>query len=260
MPSLPIRQPVHGETLRACALLLGFVSGCFSSVSNAETVGINCAAELDAAVALASNPDNEPGELSARFASLESACPDFAQIAHNQGVLEARQDHWQQAIAHFERALQKDERAADTHRHLQQIFEHRAAGAYAKALGTSIDVPAPTLQLQDSGKHNSDRLQQYPEHPQLRNVATIEYELYAWWQSQQNLQGIREHYVSDYDMEAIEQARQQHLQRQWSTLKREIAFTTNDSVVVLSDSVGAYAMLLMRLEGNRWKIYQETSL
>ena len=255
---LPICQPDHGELLRACTLLLGFA--CFSSASSAETVSVNCAAELDAAVALASNPDNQPEDLSARFAALESACPEFAQIAHNQGVLKARQNQWPQAIVHFERALQKDARAADTHRHLQQIFEHRAAEAYAKALGTPINTPAPTMQLQDSGKHNSDRLQQYPEHPQLRNVATIEYELYAWWQSQQNLQGIREHYVSDYDMEVIEQARQQHLRRQWPTLKREIAFTANDSVVVLSDSAGAYAMLLMRLEGNRWKIYQETSL
>ena len=257
---LPICRPVKSETLRAFALLLGFALGFFSSAGSAETVSVNCAAELDAAVALASNPDNNPGKLTARFASLESACPEFAQIAHNQGVLEAQQDHWQLAISHFERALQKDERAADTYRHLQQIFERRAAEAYAKALGTAINVPKPTMQLQDSGKHNSDLLQQYPEHPQLRNVATIEYELYAWWQSKQDLQSIRDYYVADYEMEAIEQARQRHLQRQWSTLKREIAFTTEDSVVVLSDSAGAYAMLLMRLEGNRWKIYQETSL
>lgn len=265
----PMCQPFQGATRLASGLSLAAAIVFSSGASNAESAigiaDINCAAELDATVTLATNPDHKLDSLTARFASLEKACPDFAQIAHNQGVLAARQSRWPQAIAHFERALQKDERAADTHRHLQQIFEHRAANAYAKALDTAAQIPAPVMQLQDSGKRNSDGNQQFPEHQRLRNVATLEYELYAWWNSLKDWNGISEHYISEhyvdgYNVNAIKLARQQHLARQWPTLKREIAFTHNDAVVVLSDSTGAYALLLMRLEGSRWKVYQETSL
>ncbi len=221
---------------------------------------INCAAELDAAVSLASNTDYDAAALQRRFANLEARCTHFAQLAHNQGVLAARDNQWPQAIVHFERALEKDSRAAATHQHLKQIFEYRAAQAYARALDTPLQAPAPELQLQDSGKHNADVLQtQLPFH-ELRNITTIEYELFAWWQAHKNWIGIHAHYVDDYNIDAIKLSRQSYINKRWPDTKREIAFTANDAVVVLSDSIQAHTLLLMRLVGTRWKIYQETNL
>ncbi len=221
---------------------------------------INCAAELDSAVTMASNTDYDKHALQARFVNLESVCPDFAQLAHNQGVLAATDNQWPQAIAHFERALKKDKRAADTHRHLKQIFEYRAAQAYARALDTPLKALPPELTLQDSGKHNAEVFQNQTPFNELRDIATIEYELFAWWQAHQNWTGIRAHYVDNYNIEAIKLARQDHLSRQWPDTRREIAFTANDAVIVLSDSTQAHTLLLMRLVGTRWKIYQETRL
>lgn len=221
---------------------------------------LNCATELDATVAMASNPDHAPGALEKRFAALERACPAFAQMAHNQGVLAARQERWPQAIAHFERALSKDKRAADTHQHLQQIFKFRAAEAYALALNSPLAVPPPTPVLQDSSKRNAESTQRFAAQDHLRNMATIEYELYAWWHARQSWKGVRDHYVEDYDIEAIKLTRQKHLNVQWSQIRREIAFTENDVAIVLGNADKSHTLLLMRLVGSRWKIYQESFL
>lgn len=239
--------------LMACALS-------FSHVSLSENTPVNCAAELDATVALASHPDNDVQTLEARFAALENVCPAFAQMAHNQGVLAARDNRWRQAITHFQRSLSKDSRAASTQAHLQQIFKYRAANAYAEVLKTPPAAPLPTLELQDSAVHNSDINQSFPEQLQLRDIATVEYELFAWWQSRQNWTGIRGHYVDGFDIEAIKLARGQHSKLSWQDMKREIAFTENDAVVVISEPAKPHSLLLLRLVGNRWKIYQETRL
>jgi len=174
---------------------------------------IDCAAELDATVALASNADSDTDALAAKFESLEKSCPDFAQIAHNRGVLSGRDDRWSQAISHFERSLKKDARAAQTHQHLQQIFDYRAAIAYANALGTDNEISEPVLSFQDSSDQNSQ--QQNPDNSQLRDIVTIEYELFAWWQALKTGNGIDDHYIDGYDSSAILQARQQHSARQW---------------------------------------------
>ncbi|MFK7995956.1 MAG: hypothetical protein AB8B87_17600 [Granulosicoccus sp.] len=221
---------------------------------------MNCAAELDATVSLASNPDHEPDTLIKRFAALEAHCPAFAQLAHNQGVLAAQTNRWPEAIAHFIRALNQDRRAADTHRHLQQIYEYRAAQAYSRALDTPVNVQPPELLFQDSSIQNNDVRQRFPEHENLRDIATIEYELFAWWQARQTWKGIREHYVKNFDIEAIKLLRLEHGENPWPDTRREIAFTENDAVVVLSNSIKAHTLLLMRLVGTRWKIYQETRL
>lgn len=241
-------------------MLLVLLAALSTSVQAEVNRPVNCAAELDAAVAIASNPDQEAEALTIRFATLEERCPAFAQLAHNQGVIAARQERWPQAIAHLKRSLDKDQRAAASHRHLQQIFEYRAAQAYARALDTPLTAKPPQLSFQDSSIRNAEMAQQFPEHQHLRDIATIEYELYAWWQAQQNWTGIRTHYIEGYDIEAIKLSRQKHLSKQWPDTKREIAFTNDDAVVVLSDTVKAHTLLLLRLVGTRWKIYQETRL
>lgn len=255
------RSTTDTPTIGAGVLCLIVLIGMGPAISHAEAVtSVNCAAELDAAVALASNPDNKAGALERRFAALEIRCPAFAQMAHNQGVLAAKDNRWPLAVAHFERALKKDKRAADTHQHLQQIFKFRAAQAYSRALNTPLSAEPPSLDFQDSGNRNAEPEQQFPEYEHLRNMATVEYELYAWWQSLRNWTHIRNHYIDRYDIEAIKLSRQQHLSQQWSDTRREIAFTENDAIVVLSDTVKAHTLLLMRLVGARWKIYQETRL
>ena len=252
--------PIQSRTTtKACFLLLGQLLLCLFAVKlNAQEANVNCATELDSAVALASHSDMETEGLASRFALLEETCPDFAQISHNRGVLAGRENRWSEAISHFERSLKKDTRAAETHQHLQQIFDYRAAIAYAKALGTTTQISEPALHFQDSSDQNSPK--QNPNNPQLHDIVTVEYELFAWWQAVKSGNGIDEHYIDGYDSGAISLARQAHAARQWQSMKREIAFTRQDAVVVLSDSSNAHTLLLLRLIGNRWKVYQETTL
>ena len=99
----------------------------------------------------------------------------------------------------------------------------------------------------------------------LHTVETIEYELYAWWQTRHDeRQDVREHYVANYPEVSIVQAIERFGDVGWGDIKRDISFTQEDAVVVLSDvsreDASEKNLLLMRLEGNRWKIYQETSL
>lgn len=219
-----------------------------------------CSVALDAAVTLASNPDADTASLDARFKQLETHCPQSAQLAHNRGVLAANEAQWPQAIAHFKRSLALDNRAADTHRHLQQIFEYRAASAYAQALGTPLKAQAPQMTFQDSGMSNPVAPEHALEDTGLRDMATIEYELYAWWQAQRDWTGVRSHYVDGYEVEAIKLSRAENSDRSWEDTQREIAFTREDVAVVLSDAERSHTLLLMRLVGSRWKIYQETRL
>lgn len=220
----------------------------------------DCMRELDASVAMASNEKNNAVFIEQRLASLEDSCTGLPQLAHNRGVLAAQADNWPQAIVHFERSLQQDSRAAMTYRHMQQIFEHRAAVAYSKALNTPVDIPAPTLELQSSAIQNMDDRRRESDRSNLHSISTIEYELFAWWQAQQNSIGINDYYVEDFPPAAIRLARQTHINKQWQDMRREIAFTAKDAVVVLSDAYHHRTLLLLRLVGNRWKIYQETNL
>jgi len=220
----------------------------------------DCMTELDASVAMASNEQGNTALVEQRLAKLESRCKGFPQVAHNRGVLAAQADNWPEAIEHFERSLQQDSRAAMTYRHLQQIYEYRAAAAYSKALNTPVEVPFPTFELQTSALWNTDNRQLDSDRSDLHSISTIEYELFAWWQAQQNSIGIRDFYSDDFSPAAIRLARRTHANKQWQDMHREIAFTARDVVVVLSDAYHHRTLLLLRLEGNRWKIYQETNL
>jgi len=218
-----------------------------------------CLATLDATVALATNENNSPDYLLERFAEAEQDCADLPQLAHNQGVVAGRADRWPEAIDHFERSLQLDGRAAMTHRHLQQIFEHRAAAAYALALNIPTKASPPKLQLQRSTDQNAASSVAF-EHSELHNIGTLEYELFAWWQALHNTIGLKEHYVDDFPTSAIRRSRQKFELMEWANMHREIAFTAKDAVVVISDTYHNRTLLLLRLVGNRWKIYQETTL
>ena len=123
----------------------------------------------------------------------------------------------------------------------------------------------PDYTFQDSSDQNSDSLRLQRERAELHTVETIEYELFAWWQTRHDeRQDVREHYVSNYPEVSIVQATEHFADVDWDDIKRDISFTQEDAVIVLSDvsreDASEKTLLLMRLEGNRWKIYQETSL
>ena len=149
--------------------------------------------------------------------------------------------------------------------HLQDIFRYRASVAYASALNTTTTAAEPDYTFQNSSDQNSDSLRLQRERAELHTVETIEYELFAWWQTRHDeRQDVREHYVSNYPEVSIVQAIERFGDTDWDDMKRDISFTQEDVVIVLSDvsrkDVSEKTLLLMRLEGNRWKIYQETSL
>jgi hypothetical protein len=247
-----------------------------SHAESASLTAERCESELDSIVALLTAEtarnmalESAAGSLAAavdhasldrHLAQLEDRCPSLPQLAHNRGVLAARTNRWTEAIAHFQRSLQQDGRAADTYRTLQQIFEHRAAEAYARALDTPVSVPAPTLHWQDSTDLNAhEDAGGTPAHA-LQTIPTLEYELYAWWQALQNAVGLEEHYVDGFPPEAIHLSREHFANRFWDDMQREIAFTAQDAVAVISDAFHNRTLLLLRLVGTRWKIYQETRL
>lgn len=220
----------------------------------------DCLLQLDATVALASNDSDENKYLDQRFAALESQCPDLPHLAHNRGVLAAKASRWSDAIDHLNRSLRLDTRAAMTHRHLQQIYEHRAAQAYAKALNTPIPVKPPVLSFQLSTDQNAIPTVSDDDRARLRTISTVEYEIYAWWQALQSSSGLDDFYVQDFPDAAIGYITDRFNDTNWADIQREIAFTENDAVVVISDPQQRKTLLLMRLVSTRWKIYQETPL
>lgn len=220
----------------------------------------SCLARLDATVAIASNESDTSDFLLHRFAQLEKDCSHLPHLAHNQGVIAGKAGRWPEAIAHFERSLKLDSRAAMTHRHLQQIFEHRAAQAYANALNIASTASLPELHFQRSTHQNAAAMATTSHRSELHSIGTIEYELYAWWQALQTSIGLNAHYIEDFPAAAIRLSRDKFSRQEWSDMHREIAFTANDAVAVVSDPFHNRTLLLLRLIGNRWKIYQETTL
>ncbi|WP_430877147.1 hypothetical protein [Granulosicoccus sp. 3-233] len=243
-----------------------------------------CLVELDSIVSLASNEIRRnlaavtaAGSLAATIdrpavdaglAELEARCPSLPQLAHNRGVLAASVERWPEALAHLERSLLQDPRAADTYRLLQSIHEYQASLAYAKALDTPFNVRPPDLEWQDSTRLNADararvegRAHSHDDIEQsLRSVSTLEYELFAWWQALHTARGIEQFYVDDFPPESIRESKRRHANERWDDLQREISFTASDAVVVIETASRRQSLLLLRLVGTRWKIYQETRL
>lgn len=231
-----------------------------ADTDTASEVFVDCRPELDAIVAETSNDTDHWPSLESRLKALETHCEHLPQIAHNLGVLAAHANRLPEAIAHFQRAINLDERAAMTHRHLQQIFEHRAAVAYARALNRPLAATEPTFEFQDSTLLNADSRFLARGRSGLHTISTVEYELYAWWQAHQSQEDLTAHYVETYPDTAIRLAKRNYAGKQWVDMQREIAFTRSDAVVVLSDAEQNRTLLLLRLVGTRWKIYQETAL
>lgn len=230
----------------------------------------DCAIALDRAVGLYRHDDTDSAAV--LLESLRDECSAWPQLHHGLGVLAATEQRWDAALAHLQRALDADRRSAETAAAIRDIHRYRAALALRQALGreqaTADEPQLPTLSLQNASLYTPPRQvdasnANHPEStPTLRDVTTLEYELYDWWHSaaQGNLAGWLQHYAPEYPPP-------EHAWRgaiDWSLVRRDISFTAEDAVVVLSgeleNSEPVHVLMLLRLAGHRWQIYRETRL
>ena len=228
----------------------------------------DCLERLDAAVLIARDGDERRAERVLR--RLERRCEHLPQIRHDLGVLAARDDRLPEAMAHFEASLAADPRAAMTRGHLRELHRREARRAYARVLDAVPPATGRELVLQDSADVNADSLRASRSRGELRDFATLEYELYDWWASatDPDADGWLAHYVDGYPRRLALASREAAAALAWEEVRRELAFTAEEAVAVLDAGAGgdgagedgARRLLLLRLDGNRWKIYRETPL
>ncbi len=190
---------------------------------------------------------------------VESQCTGYPQFHHNLGVLEFNSQRWEEAAQQFQLAIASDRRAAESVAALRSIHRYQAALSYQNSLGTGSAAKPPQLAMQSTSLKNSDILWQRKSNTYLRSVTTIDYELYDWWLAIKagQIEAHSEHYVDNYPASHTNIL----TSVSWEDIDRDIAFTQSDAVVVLSfphrDST-EHLQLLLRLQGERWKIYRET--
>jgi len=223
-----------------------------------ELTANQCQDELDTAVALFNDDAHAAAKI--LLTQLADDC-QLPQIHHNLGVIAGLQDQWSQAIKHFEQSLAADQRAAMTQDHLRQIYRYRANIAYGKALNTEVAAQHPNLQVQDSSVINANAVRREQPSTARHRISDVDYELYDWWvaAANNNREGVLAHYVRGYPAPDI--AARANIN--WDQVQREISFTAEDAIAVLTHSEKGETvstLLLLRLQGNRWKIYQETRL
>ena len=252
---------VRFSTIFYAALLATSPAGAAQPALSDSTTPGHCLTQLDRSVALYHDQDYLAA--SSLLVRLDKECKYLPQIQHNLGVIDAQQERWDAAIVHFRDALKTDTRAAMTYQHLQSIHRYRARLAYQQALNIELESSDLELRMQDASQHNSDTLLVRQSTAELHSISTIEYELYDWWlvANEVNLEAWAEHYADGYPPPDISPPIKKI---GWSSVQREISFTAQDAVVILSfDDLqhrSVHTLLLLRLQGNRWKIYQETRL
>lgn len=191
---------------------------------------------------------------------MRAHCTDLPQIEHNLGVIAANSQQYDAAIKHFESSLQQDKRSQDTVDQLQSVRAYQASIAYSEALQLNSRASKPTLTMQDSTSLNSQSSHWSRAQSELHNISTVEYELYDWWQSARDndKEAWLSHYEQQYPPPGAMAA-----PVDWQNTQRRINFTAQDAVAIVSyrsNGLLQHRQLLMRLQGNRWKIYQEFPL
>lgn len=221
----------------------------------------SCTEQLDMAVSAYNHGETSTTSSTKHlFEQLKQDCDHLPQVHHNLGVLAAEAQQWDQSIEHFQRAIANDTRTNMTLTQLQAIHQYKAAMAYKNALGaTTNKTSKPQFSLQDSADTN--QAYNLPPKTALHTVPTIDYELYSWWEaaSQTPATDWLEHYTPGYPPAESDDAKKVS----WNKVARDISFTAQDAVVVLSyrlDNIEKRTLLLMRLQNNRWKIYREAEL
>jgi hypothetical protein len=219
----------------------------------------DCRTELDNSRSLY-NDGNKNAAL-ALLNHMREFCEDFPQVEHNLGVLAASNLQYDQAIEHFKLAIQRDRRAQHTLEQMQAVSAYQASVAYSGALQLSSRAKRPVLAMQDSTFLNDNVARLSQAHSKLHNISTIEYELYDWWNSarENNQEAWLSHYAEHYPPPpgAIDTP------VQWQDTQRQINFTAQDAVAIVSYQTNGrpqHRQLLLQLQGNRWKIYQELLL
>ncbi len=225
--------------------------------SQASLLFAGCEDELDAAVTIYNTGDAQRAQ--AKLLAMASDCGHLPQIQHNLGVLAYERDEWQQAQVHFNNAIENDTRTNMTRTHLQSLHQYQASIAFQKAMNTQNVINPPQLQMQTASLSNT--IVESKLKTSLHNLATVDYELYAWWTSaaDNQPQAFLEHYLNGYPAAQNFDA----AKISWNQVNRDISFTAQDAVVVLSyriDEVDKRTLLLLRLQNNRWKIYREAAL
>ena len=216
-----------------------------------------CLAELDKAADLYSKGNTDAA--SDRFDRLKHSCSHLPQVHHNLGVIAADRQQWQVASDHFQQAIADDSRTVMTQTQLFAIHQYKASVAYRKALGIPGRVDLPKLAMQNSAHMNS--AQSVSSKTVLHTVPTIDYELFSWWNAAatESMAAWLEHYTEGYPPQENTDAQMV----EWENVGRDISFTEQDAVVVLSYNLGELqkrTLLFMRLEKSRWKIYKESLL
>ena len=216
-----------------------------------------CEDELNSAVAIYNAGDAQRAHT--KLAAMAEDCDHLPQIQHNLGVLAYERDEWPQAQSHFNKAIANDTRTNMTRAHLQSLHQYQASVAFQKAMNARHVINPPQLQMQTTSVSNTI-VEPNPK-TSLHNLATVDYELYSWWTSaaDKEPQAWLEHYLNGYP--AVQNFDAAKIS--WSRVNRDISFTAQDAVVVLSyriDEVDKRTLLLLRLQNNRWKIYREAAL
>jgi len=159
-----------------------------------------CLAEIDRASEPFSNGDAIQSEQ--QLNQLLHSCGNVPQLHHNLGVLDATEQDWSAAIAHFEQSLKLDQRAAMTQQSLASIYQFKAGLAYQKALKLSRRPEEPRFTMQAStltnvclpsssmdtvalvDRSNDSPLEPKPKieinSPSLR-TDELKYDIQSWW-------------------------------------------------------------------------------
>lgn len=256
--------PLRRVALRFCAL--GFAANCIAFQALAEeglsdaNTSANCLRQLDRLVVHIQDV-NYNTALTA-MTTLSDQCPFLPQAHHNVGVLAAQNEDWERAIAAFNTAISLAPRTADTVAQLQELHRYRAKTAWQLALDLQDTPKPPAFEWQDSSHQNTQKLSQPLHNDGLRTVLTVDLELYTWWHASStgnDNAAWLDHYVQGYP------ANPEHAKRSvnWESVTRDIQFTAQDAVAVLSwQNQGAKRIryLLLTLVGERWQIYHEDDL
>lgn len=227
------------------------------ATSQATLLPASCLAQLDETVSLYNQGNTNAA--ATRFEELAVNCAQLPQVHHNLGVIAGARQQWTAASEHFTRAIAGDLRTNNTQSHLQAIHQFKASLAYQKALGVHTSTSKPLLNMQNSADTNA--LFEAPIKTTLHTAPTVDYELFSWWTAAANdaMPSWLEHYVVGYP--PVENTDAQDIN--WDDVGRDISFTAQDAVVVLSyqkNDVDKRMLLLLRLQNNRWKIYRENAL
>jgi len=251
-------------TIFVCVQLLDHINAAFATLIFLASVSVqaslppsSCFAELDGAVNLYNKGNTSAAET--RLKQLANSCSQLPQVHHNLGVIASMRQQWQQATEHFQRAVASDLRTNITYSHLQALHEYKATIAYRTALGVKGKVSQPLMSMQNSTLVNA--AYEAPLTTELHTVPSVDYELYSWWTAAATdaMPAWLEHYVAGYPPLENTDARIVN----WGDVGRNISFTAQDAVVVLSyrmNEAEKRTLLLLRLQNNRWKIYRESAL